>query len=168
LIYHSDVRVLVDGNNVMGALAAECVDAGRSMLRELLARFAERVGGVVTVVFDGPPRRGESRPAAEAGSVTVLYGVDRTADDVVIERIRAESAPRRLTVVSSDRVIRREARKRRCRALRAESFAKWLLAPAPEPPAPDEPSAKLHGLTDEDDTARWLERFDLSDDDGLF
>lgn len=157
------MRILVDGNNVMGALAAECVDAGRSMLCGLLERFAERVEGRVTVVFDGPPRRGESAQQAEPSRVTVLYGADRTADDVVIDHLRADSAPRRLTVVSSDRQIRREARKRRCRIVRAEPFARWLLAPAPEPSQPDEPPAKLHGLADEDDAARWLEQFDLSD-----
>ncbi len=154
----------MDGNNVMGALAAECVDAGRSMLCGLLARFAERVAGEVTVVFDGPPRRGDSARHAAPSPVTVIYSVDRTADEVLVEHLRADSAPRRLTVVSSDREIRREARKRRCRVMRAEPFARSLLAPADEPPEPDEPPAKLHGLADEDDAARWLEQFDLSDE----
>ena len=96
--------------------------------------------------------------------MTVLYGVDRTADDVLVERIRADSAPRRLTVVSTDRLIRREAGKRRCRVLRAEPFARRLLAPPTPAPAPDEPAAKMHGLADEDDAAHWLEQFDVSDE----
>ena len=65
------------------------------------------------------------------------------ADDVIARMIRQSSAPRRLTIVSSDRAILREARRRRCRTITSDQFLAQLArdaerradAPSPIPAA---------------------------------
>lgn len=81
--------------------------------------------GAITVVCDGLPKPHlPSRSPVE--SVALVYsGSDQSADDVIIAAIDADTAPRRLTVVSDDRQIQKAARRRRakvvgCTALVAE------------------------------------------------
>lgn len=83
-------------------------------------------GQPITVVADGRPKPlgVEESPVAE---VDLVYaGSHRSADDLIIDLINAHSAPRRLTVVSSDRVIRAAARRRRARDLASEDFIDQL------------------------------------------
>ena len=157
---------LIDGNNLMHALA----NAGASASREGLCRLLEKLtagGQRVRVVFDGPARAGSPTQQDEPANPAIAYAVGRSADDVIEEFIAADSAPRRLTVVSTDRQIRRAARKRRCTAVTSEDFARTLLAmshPDEKPPSP-EPPEKRQGLTPEQ-TQKWLKEFGFDEKDG--
>jgi len=160
------VPVLVDGNNVMHALADAGVDAGRSMLCELLIRYGARRDVAVGVVFDGsPPRPDEAKRIADP-HISIRYSGGRTADEVLADLIRASSAPRALTVVSSDRGVQRQARRRRCRVVDSATFARRLTAEPPPPAEPDEPAAKRRGLSD-GQAARWIEEFGIGDADDV-
>lgn len=161
----SGVRVLVDGNNVMHALRKLGVDAGRAALTRLLGDFSVRTGLPAAVVFDGHAPRGPLAEQLADPRVSVRYGESRPADDVLGELIAAHTAPRRLTVVSSDRAVQRLGRRRRCRIEEAAVFALRLLEPPPPKPGPVEPPAKRHGLSG-DQAERWLEEFGLSDGPG--
>lgn len=142
----------------MHALAAVGADCGQSAICGMLGELAGR-GESVCVVFDGPAPNPSLAVQMEDIRVESLYGGRREADDVIIERIAADTAPRRLTVVSSDRQIRTAARKRRCNVLTSEQFAPILLSVAEEtPPAPTEPPEKRKGLTPEQ-TRKWLREF---------
>ena len=64
----------------------------------------------VTVVCDGRPKPHSPTPgelaSSPGGGVELIFsGPGRSADDVIIGLIEKDSAPRRLTVVSSDRTI---------------------------------------------------------------
>lgn len=157
---------LVDGNNVIHALAADGVDVGRQSLCRLLAAL-QKQGQNVRVVFDGPPPPpGLARQIDETG-VAVDYAEARSADELIVEHINADSAPRRLTVVSTDRELRKAARRRRCGHITSEDFARMLVeidqrrrsAAATRPP---EPKEKRHGLTEEQ-TRWWLREFGFDD-----
>jgi len=155
------VPYVVDGNNLLHALAAVGADVGRGGLCGLLEPLAKAER--VEVVFDGhSPREGVARPIAR-GAVRVTFSGGRSADDVVLERVDNATAPRRLTVVSTDREIRRGARRRRCRGVTSEQFARQLLAGASqgrEPPKPAEPTEKRQGISGKD-TDYWLREFGL-------
>jgi hypothetical protein len=68
-------------------------------------------------------------------------GPDREADDLIEAQIAASTAPRLLTVVSSDRRIKAAARKRGCKVLTSSAFLERLVLDAQRPnrPAPKRP-----------------------------
>ncbi len=153
---------LVDGNNLMHALIGERGGPGRQGLVSLLAALVER-GERVHVVFDGPPPPEGMRRQIASSGVRVSYSRSRTADDLLAELIAADSGPRELVVVSSDREVRRSARRRRCHTRTSESFAKTLRSAAGRSPGQgrsSEPPEKTAGLSPEQ-TAEWLREFGI-------
>lgn len=85
---------LVDGSNVLRG-ERESDGAKRELVRRL-ASFARAKRTRVTCFFDGP------EPASFArglGSVTVVFSGSRTADDLIVERVRGG---RGWSVVTSD------------------------------------------------------------------
>ena len=99
--------------------------------------------------------------------VEAVYSAPRSADDLILERIAADSAPRRLTVVSSDRELRRAGRRRRCKLARSEEFADTLISASDRPPprAPAEPPEKRHGCLTPAETQAWMRELGLSEED---
>jgi len=151
---------LIDGNNLLFALADVGIDVGRAGLCELLAGT---LGGErVCVVFDGAPPPGGMARQITATGLEVRYSIGRTADEIIVARITADTAPRRLTVVSSDREIRRAAERRRCLVETSQEFARRLkrLAEPRQRPAAPEPPEKRRGLTAEQ-TEHWMREFGL-------
>ena len=88
---------LIDGNNLIFALADAGREVGRVGLCKLLSELLDE--GTVTTVFDGPPPPGPMARQIEITGVTVHYSSGRPADEVIIEHIQANSAPRRLRPV---------------------------------------------------------------------
>jgi hypothetical protein len=134
------MSLIVDTYNVLhtvGVLPPEIAGVDRAGLAELIGRSRYRHQRV-TLVCDGVAR--EDAPRGRIGGVSFRYaGADRTADDVIAQIIRRSSSPRRLTVVSSDRAVLREARRRRCNLLRSEEFLEHLAKDheTPKPSAAD-------------------------------
>ena len=153
---------LIDGNNLVYALRKVGVELGRCGLRKLLEAIRRRGGAPfrgerVRVVFDGPAPRALSKPPEDM-TVEAIFAAPASADDVILDEIDANSAPRRLTVVSTDRELRRAARRRRCKAVTSEDFADELLHAAnrPEPTGPPEPPSKRRGCLSDEETKAWL------------
>ncbi len=130
------MRWLIDGYNLM--YAAGALD-GREIRREsfhrkrrrFLSDLADALGPErcreTTVVLDA------STPPADFPLETVYQGLnlifalgDENADARIETLIAAHSAPKSLTVVSSDRRIRRAAQRRRARTLGADEFLDLL------------------------------------------
>ncbi len=154
---------LIDGNNLMPALADAGPDVGREGLCRLLLPLLEQ-GESVRVVFDGAPPPAGVAAQIEKTGVQVTYAAPRPADEHIIKLIEADFAPKTLTVVSTDNEIRRAAERRRCKVLTSQDFARKLLhvhadrnRPKP-PPRPPEAKGKEKGLSDKE-TRRWLEEF---------
>jgi hypothetical protein len=153
--------LLLDGNNVLHALAGEGLDATRLALCNYLREtFANRDD--VHVVFDGPSRGGPRAQDFIPHGIRLTYSGGTPADQLVIRAIEVDSAPRRLTVVSTDRQIRAAARRRRCASLTSEEFSERLRTEIerPSPAAPPEPPEKREGLSPEQ-TESWLEEFGI-------
>lgn len=137
--------LIVDCYNVLHlTMPPMLAGLGEAGLCHALARTTWAAsGGPITVVADGRPKPlgVEASPVAE---VDLIYsGSHRSADDLIIDLINADSAPRRLTVVSSDRVIRAATRRRRARDLTSEDFINQLCEQlrkhAQGPPPPGRP-----------------------------
>jgi len=160
------VPFLIDGNNLLYAVRNAGLDVGPAGLCAMLGRFADSRQRV-RVVFDGPPPPApQAEQIAETG-VEALYAAPRSADELIAEAVATDTAPRRLTVVSTDRAVRRAARRRRCRLERSDEFADRLMRFINRPPRPGsvEPPEKRRGLTPEQ-TEAWLKELDLDTEAG--
>ena len=82
------------------------------------------------------------------------------ADALIEELICAETAPRQLTVVSSDHRLHRAARRRRARAVDSDGwYAEILRRRLDRRQSPPALPAKPHVPLSEAEVAAWLERF---------
>lgn len=149
------MALIIDGYNLLHATGLGGKGAGpgglersRLALLNFLAESldAAEVAGTI-VVFDA--RRAPSglpRILAHRGlSVRFAVGYD-SADELIEELIRANTAPRRLTVVSSDHRLHRAARRRRAKAVDSDAWYADLerhrLTDARHAVAPEEAPAK--------------------------
>ncbi len=152
--------VMIDGNNLLHAWANVEGSIGRGELCALLGRLGDRV----SVVFDGPPPPDGVRNQIELTSVEAFFAAPKSADDIILQWIAEDTAPRRLTLVSSDRELRRAARRRRCRVYTSQQFVALLRRVLDEPAdPPSEPTEKRNGLAPEQ-TRKWLQEFGFDRD----
>lgn len=160
---------LIDGNNLL--FAARDLDdpdrpPGRQHLCAALGAWARHTADSVCVVFDGPvPTVDFARQLAGLGVSVIFSGSGVSADSVLIDRIEADSAARRLVVVSTDRQIARAARRRRARAQRSDEFWRELKKALRRsgPPAAPEPPEKVAGLAPLE-SEQWLRELGLKPD----
>ena len=163
------LRILIDGYNLMYAVGALGERLGPDAFRRKRHRFlndlAARLGSErvadTTVVFDAASAPEHLPSEQPHHGLTVVYAIDHDSADACIERIIARhSAPRRLTVVSTDHRIRQAAKRRRAVPITADEFwsrldderaAPRVPSPPPEPERPD------HSTPEE--TRLWLAAF---------
>jgi len=126
--------LIIDTYNVLhvtGILPPEIAGIDARGLIELIGRSRYR-SQPVTLVCDGTPA--EDAPTGRVGPITIRYGgPGPTADALIAAIIRRSSSPRRLIIVSSDRAVQREARRRRCDVLSSEQFLEQLAVDHEQP-----------------------------------
>jgi len=156
---------LVDGNNLMFAMRKAGLAASRGSVCAVLDALARR-GQRVRVVFDGPLPPEEAARKIDQMRIQVQFSQDVKADELILQAVAADTAPRRLTVVSSDRQIRQAARRRRCGVMRSEEFVELLRASLQRPARkrPSEPAEKRGGLGPTR-TGEWIKEFGLENED---
>jgi predicted RNA-binding protein with PIN domain len=125
------MAILIDGYNFLYATGILGANVGPGTLARarsaligfLAASLTEAERPSTTVVFDAnnsPP--GLPREQYQHG-IRVLYAVrHRSADDLLKELIRTDSAPRQLVVVSSDHQVQRVATRRRATAVDSDRW----------------------------------------------
>jgi predicted RNA-binding protein with PIN domain len=134
--------MLIDAWNVLhqtGVLPPDLAGVGLKGLSALIqkSRWAnERV----LLVCDGTPS--SPHMGLATGIRAVFSGHEREADDLIESQIATSTAPRRLTVVSSDRRVKSAARKRGCKVLSSQAFLERLVydAQAPKKTHPKRPT----------------------------
>ena len=140
--YDRGMPYLIDGNNLMPALADAGPEVGREGLCRLLLPLLER-GEAAHVVFDGPvPPAGVAAQIEQTG-VKVTWSIDRKADEIILKWIAQDTAPKLLTVVSTDKEIRRAASDAAARSSPARSSRRSCCTstpPAASPASPSRPS----------------------------
>ncbi|MEP0847368.1 MAG: NYN domain-containing protein [Phycisphaerae bacterium] len=162
------VSVLVDGNNLLHA--AWNVEperpVGRSALCTTLGDWARRTGARIHVVFDGgSPNANLAAQIGDRDVLTTFSGPGISADELLLELIRKNSAPRRLVVVSSDRQIATAARRRRAQCAGSVRFWERVLRTLASPAGSRElePPAKRAGA-DAAETEAWLREWGFDDE----
>ncbi len=118
----NDMPILIDGYNLLFAaniVAAapgpyEFAASRRALLRFLVAVLTEEERRQTTVVFDGRGAPPGLPPQDVFAEISVLFSAPgREADDLIEEILPRYSAPKTLTVVSSDHRVQRAARRRK-------------------------------------------------------
>jgi uncharacterized protein len=168
------MRWLIDGYNVMhagGRLGAKLSREGfrrarRRFLDELSTALGPQAARQTTVVFDASVHPGDFALDAEYRGLGILFALgDENADARIEQLIAADSNPRTLTVVSSDRRIRQAAVRRRTRSLTADRY--WELIDdlkersrlKPKVVAPPRNGPREPDKEPADDTDHWVATF---------
>ncbi len=161
--------VLIDGYNLLHAtgILARGIGPGTlerarmALLGFLAASLEPEQLPRTTVVFDAadhPP--GLPREVEHRGLRVVFAAGYADADTLIEQLIRRHSAPRQLTVVSSDRRIQQAARRRKARAVDSDAWYAELLARRQSAPADvPESSARPPVPLLEEDVEYWLRQF---------
>ncbi|MCA9971130.1 MAG: NYN domain-containing protein, partial [Anaerolineales bacterium] len=165
------MHYLIDGHNLIGKLPdiklSDPDDEIRLILR-LQAWVTAAPRRQVTVVFDGGTMGGVSHRLSTRDITVVFAPAGKTADDLLMARLKRLRNPRDFTLVSSDRRILDAARVARIKAWRSEAFiekegfvfreeAEKPRKPAPPPARPSEKADDPH-LSDAE-LAEWLNLF---------
>jgi hypothetical protein len=131
------MSLLIDGYNLLYAVGIVGRDTGgvglQRSLTAMLNFLAETIDPNLlrrtTVVFDSVAP-GFSLSGEYQGLAVRFAGYGRDADSLLEELILANTAPRRLVVVSSDHRLQRAAHRRRARAVDSDVWYRELIAAA--------------------------------------
>lgn len=142
--------VLIDGDNLVHAARAiegTGLAIGRAAVCETLGRWAKLRDERVCVIFDGRAPEAGLRGQIAGTEVEVRFsGAGISADIAIAEALSADSAARRLLVVSSDREVQRSARRRRARTIGSHEFWVGVRHDLSRPArSPGEPREKFSG-----------------------
>jgi hypothetical protein len=158
------VPLIIDTYNVLhvtGVLPPELAIGEPEGLARLVAE--SRFGGeAVWLVCDGVPRG-----ASRVGRILIEgAGPGRTADEHIMRFLDRSSAPRRVTVVTSDRAIVRHARARGADTIRSEDFLSQLAGDAhrrrPRKPGAAQPDPRRSVPLGEREVSGWMRLFGIT------
>jgi predicted RNA-binding protein with PIN domain len=123
---------LIDGHNLIGQTPGLRLDDpdDEQKLIELLRNYLARVRKKGAVIFDRGLPGGAAKWSSAALEVR-FAPAPKTADDLILERLRREKNPRGLTVVTSDRDVANAARHVGASVKDSAVFAREMLAPPP-------------------------------------
>jgi uncharacterized protein len=166
------MHYLIDGYNVMYAAGLLGKRLGADRFRQVRSRFlndlADALGPLeshlTTVVFDAAQAPDDVPNTLSHKGISVLFAVDSESADERIEQLIAHhSAPKSLTVVSTDRRLRTAATRRKAHAVTADAFLVTLddrrnqRKTATAPPQPPQPTRDV--TLSPEESAYWLREF---------
>ncbi|HUV64335.1 MAG TPA: NYN domain-containing protein [Sedimentisphaerales bacterium] len=154
---------IIDGHNLLHAICK--IEENARALSEpalcgVLGTYLRLTGETAAIVFDGtgPPDKGGFEGMS---NLEVLFaGLGTDADTIIEDKIKASTAPKGLTIVSSDRRLQQAAHARRAMAIKSEVFWTELQKQLSRKRRPREPSAKRQGLS-QSETEQWLKVFGI-------
>ncbi|MGF1579602.1 MAG: NYN domain-containing protein [Gemmataceae bacterium] len=163
---------LIDGYNLMHALGHFPTTVAHGSLRKarniLLAQIAhahKHEECEVTVVFDAANAPLHLPSRIRFKNVLILFAVKHDeADDLIEERIRHDSSPKQLHVVSNDLRLRTAAKRRRCRVLTCDDYMDLIEKMAREQ-GRLETTQFDPDKSDEDEKEYWGAKFDHLNND---
>jgi uncharacterized protein len=163
------MSLLIDGYNLLhvsGIMGRGIGPGGLQRSRLALVNFlAESIApedlSRTTIVFDAHDAPPGLPQVIHHGGITVRFAVKyETADALIEELIRVDSAPRRLVVVSSDHEIQRAARRRKAKAVDSDVwYAELRRARRERNEASAAGSARPPAPLLEEDVNYWLRQF---------
>jgi predicted RNA-binding protein with PIN domain len=161
------MQYIFDGHNLLFAVrgsgeqfASLSVEATTHFLCHVLDQYLaiKKSRGILYYDGTGPGDKGFFRNFSR---LDVEFAGDYyEADDYIEAEIEANSAPKRLVVVSSDRKIRDKARRRRAVSIASLDFWLDVLKEIEKPRRVKEPAAKQQGITSSE-VSYWMKFLNL-------
>ena len=154
---------IIDGYNLLHFIQKASEDFGAITdvrLCQVISRYLKLIDEKGEIVFDGTGPRDKSGFDNISNVEVFFAGLRSDADTVIEDKIKASTAPRRLTIVSSDRRLRDAARRRRATVIKSQVFWSDVQKQLNRKSKVKEPRAKREGLS-ESETEQWLKIFDL-------
>lgn len=161
------MALIIDGYNLLNAVGIHAPQHGPqnlegargALLQFLAATLSTEERQRTAVVFDAGPEapRGLPRMTVDREMTIHFAAQYDDADTLIEELIRSDSAPRNLTVVSSDHRIQRAARRRKAEAIDSEVWYAQVCQAQIEQinPASDKPL----GPATPGEVDYWLKKF---------
>ncbi len=156
--------LVIDGHNLIGQILDISLSDphDEEKLIKRLEEYHRERGTPIIVVFD-PGQAPPPTKRLRGKGIKVLFAPPGSkADTLIINLIKKSPYPRGLTIVSSDREVRRAARARRAKTMTAESFARMLSRPQTFPVT--QPTIKEKGLSPSE-VREWMAIFRKRDRD---
>jgi uncharacterized protein len=166
------MALVIDGYNLLHAsgilgrgIGPGSLERSRAALLRFLAEsLDDEELSQTTVVFDArdaPP--GLPRRSKQHGIAVRFAEKDSDADQVIEELIRADSAPRRLTVVSSDHRLHRAAHRRKATAVDSDRWYADVLRQRIDRQRGKLDGGKAADPPNEGEVHYWLRQFGLEE-----
>jgi len=154
---------IIDGHNLLHAILKndeEFAAISDVELCRAVGEYFRQIGETGEIIFDGtgPP---EKTGFENIRALEVYFaGLGADTDTIIEDKISASSAPKGLTIVSTDRRLRKAAQVRKATSIRSEVFWAELHKHMSKKKPPKEPMGKRRGLS-ESETKQWLEFFGI-------
>jgi len=155
--------IVIDGYNLLRTIQKTGEDSGSLsdiQLCRVLDRYLKTASEKGGIVFDGTGPRDTSNFDTFDRLDVFFSGAGIEADAVIENKIRVNTAPKSLTVVSNDRRLKDAARRRKATSVKCEVFWANVQSVLSRPESAAEPAEKQAGLN-ESETKKWLEFFGL-------
>ena len=149
---------IIDGYNLLHAIlkAEEAPEAISDIeMCKVVNRYLKLIGRAGEMVFDGTGPPDKSGFDNISNLEVSFVGMSSDADSVIEDKIIASTVPKRLTIVSSDRTLRKAAHARRCSSMKSGIFWDNVQKQLSRKRPAKEPAAKRQGLS-ESETDKWL------------
>lgn len=157
------MAVIIDGHNLLHSIHKEERDneaVSDVWLCRFLGRYLGQINEKGEIIFDGTGPRDKSGFDNINNLEVFFAGISCDADTVIEDKIKSNTAPRRLTVVSSDRRVRDAGRRRKATVVKSEVFWGDVQKQLSRKKKVKEPPAKREGLS-ESETEQWLDIFGI-------
>jgi predicted RNA-binding protein with PIN domain len=155
--------IIIDGHNLLHSIAKKDQESGPIsdvQLCRMISRYLKAIGETGEIIFDGTGPRDKSQFDNITNLEVFFAGLGSDADTVIEDKIRINTAPKRLSIVSSDRRLRKKAQARKATAVKSEVFVDNLQKQLRRKKPVKEPEAKRSGLS-ESETNQWLDFFGI-------
>jgi len=155
--------IIIDGHNLLHAIYKVHEGSGSIsdiQLCRIIGRYLKLTGETGEIIFDGTGPRDKSGFDNISNLEVSFAGQGRDADIIIEDKIKTSTAPRRLTIVSSDQRLRKAGRVRKTTVIKSEVFWNLVQKQLSRKKAAREPAEKHLGLT-ESETKQWLEFFGI-------
>jgi predicted RNA-binding protein with PIN domain len=154
------MHYLIDGHNLIAAMPdISLADPDDEVKLILILRSwaVARRKREVTVVFDGGLPGGYEQRLSTSRIHVIFASGGRTADSILIGRVKKVPNPPQFNLVSSDRAVQAAATARKLAVLTSDEFAKRLqeveAPPKPKPQGSSEP------ILSSAEVAEWMDLF---------
>jgi predicted RNA-binding protein with PIN domain len=156
------MHYLIDGHNLIAKIHDIDLNDPNDEV-ELILRLkswaAASLKRKVTVYFDGGLPGGMEHRLSTSDIKVIFASEGRTADSLIIKRIRKIKNPPEYTLVTSDQEIIAAAQKRRLPHLRSEAFAAKMGQDKQKRTAPQQLPETDDPKISDNEVAEWLELF---------